>query len=171
MKRFIFALSLGLVLSIVSVGNPVDLGGAGWIGFELSLNEADARGRGGHRGGARRGPSRSAHSSMRRPSSRPSTRPSTRPSSPSRGNRDVNVNKRDINVNKNVNVDVDTDRRRYGAGLVAGAVVAGAFISTLPAGCNTVNIDGVRYYNCGSTYYVESYQGTEVVYEPVDAPQ
>jgi len=50
------------------------------------------------------------------------------------------------------------------------SVVAGAFISTLPTGCNTVVINGIRYYDCDNTYYVESYQGTDVVYEAVDAP-
>ncbi len=76
------------------------------------------------------------------------------------------------NVNRNVNVDVD---RRYGRGsggaVVAGAVIAGAFIATLPAGCNSVDINGIIYYDCNNTYYVQSYHGTDVVYEEVDAPQ
>lgn len=170
MKRLISALSLVCVLSVVSVGGPSDDGlSGGWTGLELALNEADARGRGGHRGGGHRGPSRSANASMRRPSA--SHRPASRP----RGNTNVDRNV-DRNVNRNIdvdrNVDVDVHRRRYGYGgaVVAGAVVAGAFISTLPTGCNTVVINGIRYYDCGNTYYVESYQGTDVVYEAVDAP-
>ena len=77
------------------------------------------------------------------------------------------------NVNRNVNVDVDRrhGRRGYGGAVVAGAVIAGAFIATLPTGCNSVYINGIRYYDCNSTYYVQSYQGTDVVYEEVDAPQ
>jgi hypothetical protein len=77
-------------------------------------------------------------------------------------------------VNKNVNVDVDVDRRHgrgYGGAVVAGAVIAGAIIATLPSGCNSVYINGIRYYDCNSTYYVQSYQGTDVVYEEVEAPQ
>jgi hypothetical protein len=72
-------------------------------------------------------------------------------------------------VNRNVNVDVDR-RYGYGGAVVAGALVAGAFIASLPPGCNTVVIDGISYYDCNNVYYVESFNGTEVVYESVPAP-
>jgi hypothetical protein len=39
---------------------------------------------------------------------------------------------------------------------------SGAYIATLPAGCATVSINGVRYYQCGPTYY-EYYGGQYVV--------
>ena len=175
MKRLVLALSIGFVLSIVSVGDPGDGARSGWTGFRLELNEADARGGrgGGARGGGR--PSRSARSSMRRPSSRPQSRPARAASAP-RGNVDRNVNRnvdRDVdrNVNRNVNrnVDIDVDRR-YGGAVVAGALVAGAVIASLPPECNAIFIDGVRYYDCGSEYYVESFDGGEVVYQSVPAP-
>jgi hypothetical protein len=161
MKRFVVALALGFVLSVVSLIDSGDRGRPGWTGFELAFTEANARGRGGHRGGggARHGarPSRSAHASMRRPRSQPPRRDM---------NRNVNRNT-NRNVNRNVNVDVD---RRHGGALIAGAVVAGAVIASLPPDCNTVFIDGVNYYDCNNEYYVESFQGTEVVYQPVPAP-
>jgi hypothetical protein len=194
MKRFVFALALGFVLSFVSLTDSRNGGKPGWSGFELAFTEADARGgRGG--GGARRGggnrgggakhggrPSRSAHSSVRRPQSRPQSRPKrpqsrpdNRPSKPPTGSRPPRSNppskgNRDVNVNVDRNVNVDVDDRRNGGRYVAGALVAGAFISSLPSGCNTVVINGISYYDCNNVYYVESFQGTEVVYESVPAP-
>lgn len=179
MNRLILAVSLGLVLSIVSIGNSGDRGSSGWTGLGFAFTEAVARGRGGHRGGGgarSRGPSRSAHASVRRPTSQPQSRPtrpnrtgpSTRPSSPPRA--EVG-NRGDRNVNVNRNVDIDVNRRRgYGGAVVAGALVAGAFIATLPPDCTSISIDATLYYNCGGSYYIETFDGTEVVYQSVPAP-
>ena len=169
MKSFVPTLALVFLLSIVSVKTSVDLDGPDWIDFEVKLTEADARGKGGGgRGGARRssGPTRSAKASKRAPrsdrqrSQQPRQRkPRTQPS------RNTNVN-----VNKNVNVDVDDRRGARAGAFVAGAVVAGAVIASLPSGCRTIYVDNIGYYDCGGTFYVQTYQGTDVVYSVVDNP-
>lgn len=41
-----------------------------------------------------------------------------------------------------------------------------AYVSTLPAGCNTVVTAGVAYRSCGATMYRPYFNGTTVVYYP-----
>ena len=92
-------------------------------------------------------------------------KPRSSPQPSRRAGKDVNVD-----VDKNVNVDVDRRRGVGVGGVVAGAVVAGAVIASLPSGCRTVYVDDIGYYDCGGTFYVETYQGTEVVYSSVSDP-
>jgi hypothetical protein len=40
----------------------------------------------------------------------------------------------------------------------------GTTVSALPAGCTTVKISGVDYFNCAGTFYREAFQSTNVVY-------
>lgn len=153
MKSFIAAVALAFALSAGSVVDSVDVGGAGWLDLKVNLNEANARGRGGHRGGS--GPRRSAHTSTRRSS-----------------HTHVSKSSRNVNVNKNVNVDVDHRyRRRAPVGAaVAGALVVGAIVSSLPPSCSTVIVDGISYHRCDGIYYEPSYRGADVVYVVVDDP-
>ena len=170
MKSFVPTLALVFLLSIVSVKTSVDVDGPDWVDFEVTLTEADARGGrgGGGRGGARRssGPTRSAKTSKRAPRSdrQRSQQPRQRKSG-TQPSRNTNVN-----VNKNVNVDVDRRRGVGAGGFVAGAVVAGAVIASLPSGCRTIYVNNIGYYDCGGTFYVQTYQGTDVVYSVVDNP-
>ena len=52
---------------------------------------------------------------------------------------------------------VDNRRDYYGGG-------GGAFYAELPCSSSETNVDGVTYYACGTTYYVQSYSGGSVVY-------
>jgi len=77
---------------------------------------------------------------------------------------------------------VDTGRRDHpvAAGAVAARAVdnrrdnvvvgGGAFYAELPCSSSETYIDGVTYYACGTTYYVQSYSGGSVVYVPSPPP-
>ena len=52
---------------------------------------------------------------------------------------------------------VDNRRDYYGGG-------GGAYYAELPCSGSETYIDGVTYYACGTTYYVQSYSGGSVVY-------
>jgi hypothetical protein len=52
---------------------------------------------------------------------------------------------------------VDNRRDYYGGG-------GGAFYAELPCSGSETYIDGITYYACGTTYYVQSYSGGSVVY-------
>ena len=52
---------------------------------------------------------------------------------------------------------VDNRRDYYGGG-------GGAVYAELPCSSSETYIDGVTYYSCGTTYYVQSYSGGSVVY-------
>jgi len=50
------------------------------------------------------------------------------------------------------------------------AVPLGTIITSLPAGCSSVAVQGGTYFNCGGVYYQPSYQGNILVYIVVPAP-
>lgn len=56
-----------------------------------------------------------------------------------------------------------------GAAVVT-AVAIGTVVTTLPAGCNEIRVNGVPYHNCGTTYYQPRYEGQNVTYIVVEAP-
>jgi hypothetical protein len=59
---------------------------------------------------------------------------------------------------------------RWGAGAVAAGVTAaavGTAIYSLPAGCRTVYSGGVKYSDCGGTWYQPQYEGSTVSYVAV----
>jgi hypothetical protein len=97
----------------------------------------------------------------------------------------TNVN---VNVNKNTNVNVHQDVHGHGgyygppggyygpspvgvvAGAVATAIVVGAVVASLPPSCTDMIVNGVRYHNCGGTYYQPQYSGSNVTYVVVNHP-
>mgnify|MGYP007043344106 CR=1 FL=1 len=103
-------------------------------------------------------------------------------------NRHVNVkhtNKKNVNVNvkRNVNVhrDVHTDWDRYhyhpvergvavGTAAAVTAAAIGAVVYSLPSGCGYRMVHGVRYYECGGTWYEQRYAGSQLTYVVVPAP-
>ena len=99
-------------------------------------------------------------------------------------NRNTNVNNvNNVNVNRNVNVnangngnwdnDWDDDWEPTGRGLavVGTAAVVGAIVRQPPANCVPVNVNGVTYSQCGSTWYQPQYAGSQVQYVVVAPPQ
>jgi hypothetical protein len=46
----------------------------------------------------------------------------------------------------------------------AAALPPGTVVSALPAGCTTLNLGGVDYFNCAGTYYRAAFQSDHVVY-------
>jgi hypothetical protein len=50
------------------------------------------------------------------------------------------------------------------------AAAGGTFYAELPCSGSETNIDGITYYACGTTYYVQSYSGGAVVYVPSPPP-
>jgi len=58
---------------------------------------------------------------------------------------------------------VDNRRDNYVGG-------GGAYYVELPCSSSETYIDGITYYACGTTYYVQSYSGGSVVYVPSPPP-
>ena len=50
------------------------------------------------------------------------------------------------------------------------AVPIGTVVPALPAGCSSVAVQGVNYFNCAGVYYMPSFQGTNLVYVVVEKP-
>ena len=50
-------------------------------------------------------------------------------------------------------------------------VVVGTVVYALPAGCPSVVVNGVQYFNCGGGFYQPVYQGGGVAYQVVPAPR
>jgi hypothetical protein len=99
-------------------------------------------------------------------------------------NSNVNVNRNtNVNVDRHVDVDVDADRHwdndyhpvaRAAAVTTAVAVTAAAIGSiaySIPPSCVPVNVNGMTYQQCGSTWYQPQYAGTSVQYVVVAAPR
>ena len=105
-------------------------------------------------------------------------------------NVNVNRNVNNVNVNRNVNVDRDVDiDRRYGgwgdgccyggvgraaavtAAAVTTAAVVGSVVHSIPPSCSAVDIDGITYQQCGSTWYQPQFAGTAVDYTVVNPPR
>lgn len=99
-------------------------------------------------------------------------------------NRDVNRN-----VNRNVNRDIDRDINvdvdhhwdndwddhwhPIATGVAVGmtAAVIGSIVNSVPStGCVTTIVNGISYYQCGSTWYQPTYAGTTVQYIVVNPP-
>lgn len=60
-----------------------------------------------------------------------------------------------------------------GAAVVAGAAIVGSAITAAAyddLSCTTVVVDGVRYSQCGSSWYKPSYAGGDVTYIVVNPP-
>ncbi|WP_225207216.1 hypothetical protein [Novosphingobium huizhouense] len=51
------------------------------------------------------------------------------------------------------------------------AAVIGSIVRTLPPSCSTVNVNGIAYSQCGSTWYEPRYSGTSVQYVVVNPPR
>ncbi|WP_373974273.1 hypothetical protein NT239_11570 [Chitinibacter sp. SCUT-21] len=112
-----------------------------------------------------------------------------------KGNNKVNIDnsKRNVNVdnNRNVNVNVngnggchhgcggwyDDDDWDVGqaivttAAVVGTAAVIGSIVNSVPSNCVPVNINGITYQQCGSTWYQPQYSGSTVNYIVVNAPR
>jgi len=58
----------------------------------------------------------------------------------------------------------------FATGVVVGSAATVTYVSTLPCTAKVVDVDGVHYYSCGSTWYRRSYSGSEVTYIVVDPP-
>jgi len=108
-------------------------------------------------------------------------------------NANVNRNFNNVNVNRNINnVNVDRDinvNGRYGgwgdgccyhpvataaavtAAAATTAAVVGSVVHTLPPACSAIDVNGVTYQQCGSTWYQPQFVGTTVNYTVVNPPQ
>jgi hypothetical protein len=105
-------------------------------------------------------------------------------------NVNVNRNVNNVNVNRNVNVDRDVDiDHRYGgwgdgccyngvgraaavtAAAVTTAAVVGSIVHSIPPSCSAIDIDGITYQQCGSTWYQPQFAGTTVNYIVVNPPR
>ncbi|UOA08645.1 hypothetical protein [Methylobacter sp. S3L5C] len=104
-------------------------------------------------------------------------------------NQHTNVN-RNTNINRNTNVNVNRNVNVHGGGYynhnhndgigVGGAIaigVAGMAIGSmitaaaLPPSCSMVNINGMTYQHCGSSWYQPQYAGSQVNYIVVNPPR
>lgn len=95
----------------------------------------------------------------------------------------VNVNRNtNVNVDRHVDVDVDADRHwdgddhpvaraaAVGAAVAVTAAAIGSIAYSIPESCVPVDVNGVTYQQCGSTWYQPQYAGDSVQYVVVDAP-
>jgi hypothetical protein len=93
-----------------------------------------------------------------------------------------NVN--NVNVNRHTDVNVHVDDHHSGwddhpvaavaavtATVAVTAAVIGSIVYTPPPNCVPVNVGGVAYQQCGSTWYQPQYVGTQVQYVVVVAPK
>jgi hypothetical protein len=55
--------------------------------------------------------------------------------------------------------------------VAATAAVIGAIVYSVPTDCVPVNVNGVTYQQCGSTWYQPQYSGTQVQYVVVAPPK
>jgi hypothetical protein len=53
---------------------------------------------------------------------------------------------------------------------IAVAAPVGATFYGLPGGCESATVNGVRYYNCGGSYYRPYFSGGRAVYQVVPPP-
>lgn len=95
-----------------------------------------------------------------------------------------NINTGNINIGNDVNIDIDYDHGWSGwdgdhhhpiaAGVAIGAMavttaaIVGSYYYALPPSCTTVIKNGVSYHHCGSVYYQQVWQGSDVVYVVVE---
>jgi len=104
------------------------------------------------------------------------------------GNRNFNGN---TNINRNTNINVNNNihgeclggcyNRGWdhpvaaaavvGAAVGATAAAIGSYAYSIPPDCGTVIVNGMSYYQCGSTWYQPQYAGTDLQYEVVNPPQ
>lgn len=95
----------------------------------------------------------------------------------------VNVNRNtNVNVDRHVDVDVDADRHwdgddhpiaraaAVGTAVAVTAAAIGSIAYSIPESCVPVDVNGVTYQQCGSTWYQPQYAGDSVQYVVVDAP-
>ncbi|PII15826.1 hypothetical protein CR920_08455 [Stenotrophomonas indicatrix] len=100
-----------------------------------------------------------------------------------------NVNRsREVRRDVNVNVDVDRHERNrwndwdddYHPVATAAAVTAtvaltsaviGSIVNAPPSNCVPVNVNGIAYQQCGSTWYQPQYFGTNIQYVVVNPPR
>ena len=62
----------------------------------------------------------------------------------------------------------------YGAaawGAAATAAVIGSNAYALPADCDQETVNGITYYECGGTWYMPQFQGTNITYVTVSPPR
>jgi hypothetical protein len=88
-------------------------------------------------------------------------------------------NRQDID-NRRDNVDIGHRDHPVAAGAVAARAVdnrrdyvggsGGTYYTELPCSRSETYVDGVTYYACGTTYYVQSYSGGSLVYVPSPPP-
>jgi len=71
---------------------------------------------------------------------------------------------------RTVRRDVAATSVAAGAVVATGAVATAAALTTLPAGCSTLNSGGYTYHHCGSVYYQPVYDGPNVTYVQVERP-
>lgn len=57
------------------------------------------------------------------------------------------------------------------AGMAVGSTMTAAAFNAQKASCRTLVVNGVSYYQCGSTWYQPSYQGSRVTYVVVNPPK
>jgi hypothetical protein len=57
------------------------------------------------------------------------------------------------------------------AGMAIGSMMTAAAFSAQASSCSAVSINGLTYYQCGSTWYQPSYSGGSVTYIVVNPPQ
>jgi hypothetical protein len=97
-----------------------------------------------------------------------------------------NINTGDINIGNDINIDIDRDYGWHGdidypiaAGIAVGAAIGAVAVTTAavagsayyalpPSGCVTVIRNGFSYYQCGTVYYQQTWQGSDVVYVVVN---
>lgn len=96
-----------------------------------------------------------------------------------------NINTGNVNVRSGNTVNVNTNDGGWGywndhpvaTGMAVGTAAAvttaaiGSMMYSLPPACSPYPYGGMTYYSCGGAWYAPQYQGDQVVYVTVNAPQ
>jgi hypothetical protein len=79
-----------------------------------------------------------------------------------------------VHIDRDIDVDVHhgyhNDHHPVAAAIVATAVI-GAILYTPPPAYTVVVVDGITYYQCGTTWYQPRFSGTTTTYVVVVAPR
>ncbi|HEX5123446.1 MAG TPA: hypothetical protein VFV97_09370 [Rhodanobacteraceae bacterium] len=101
-------------------------------------------------------------------------------------NQNTNINRNtNVNVNRDVNVHVDNGWDNHhdnwdhpvaaaaaiGTAAAVTAAAIGSIAYSIPPSCVPVNVNGVTFQQCGSTWYQPQYAGSSVQYVVVTAPR
>jgi hypothetical protein len=177
MNRCLIA-AIVVALCAFASADAAQRGGHGGGGTRTSVGSAGGGGGGGGNRSANAGENRGANANA-------NTNRNANVNSNTNVNRNTNVNS-NTNVNRSTNVNVDVDNgwdnhsnhwdhpvaaaATVGTAMAVTAAAIGSVAYSVPPSCVPVNVNGMTYQQCGSTWYQPQYSGSSVQYIVIAPP-